>query len=72
MKEKGRSALREKKKKQENKDLCVHSTWCKDLPYQELISSGKISIGVLVSGGLLQAPFITVRLDCVTDCQAQA
>lgn len=50
-------------KKQENKDLCIHSTWCKHLPYQELISSGKINIGVPVNGGLLQAAFITVRFE---------
>lgn len=59
-------------KKQENKDLCIHLTWCKHLPYQELISSGKIRIGVPVNGGLLQATFITVRFDYIAVWQAQA
>lgn len=48
-------------KNQENKDLCIHLTRCKHLPYQELISRGKISVGVPVNGGLLQAAFIAVR-----------
>lgn len=59
-------------KKQENKDLCTHLTWCKHLLYQELIISGKISIGVPVKGGLLQATFITVRFDYMAVWQAQA
>lgn len=68
MKEKGRCALREEKKGRKTK---IFVSWCKHLPYQELISSGKISIGVPVNGGLLQAAFITVRFDWVTVWQAQ-
>lgn len=48
MKEKGRCTLRGKyntpREQQENKDLGIHSTSCKHLPYQELISYVKNNV----------------------------
>lgn len=48
MKEKGRCTLRGKystpQAKQENNDLCIHSSSFKHLPYHKLISNGKITV----------------------------
>lgn len=73
MKEKGRCTLRGKystpQAKQENNDLCIHSSSFKHLPYHKLISNGKITfltVGKSVSGGLLQAAFATVNFHHIT------
>jgi len=73
MKEMERCTLRGKhstlREKQENKDLCIHSTSGKHLPYQELISNGKITfltVGMSVNSVLLQAAFATEKFHYIT------